>query len=461
MQSIMEYSVVRGLYEWRSQRNLETPPVKVFGDALAAPGESTMLLERLGICSYIPGGAEKRNAHVSIKDGMLFSVMSGLTGPFWGAFAVKLGATDYTLALLSSLPALVSLVAQVPSAVFVERYENRLRPTIVSAAASRAFYLLFAVLILLPIPGPTKALTFVLMFSLMNLPGTMAGIAWTSMMGDMFASSIRGRFFGERNMLCTLVSLLATLVSGPFLDAVPWPANYIVLYVVSFAMVMGSLYYLTKHEDPPLKRDRTSKASGLSAFTRPFADKAFMRFLTAVFAIHMGFHIPASLWTILWVKEMGLPNTWLGAFSMGSGLMSFLTYKAWGHWSEKHGNMKVLVATALAHMPFPLLYAHFRSPYVYLVINLAGGFAGAGMNLSLFNSLLDVSPTDGRPAYIAVYNVAIGLSGVVWPFLGVWMYRAVGMTSALDISTVARVIGMTAAVLLVSEGRRKAAAREF
>jgi hypothetical protein len=42
-----------------------------------------MLLDKLKVCSYITGEAEKRNARISIIDGMLFSVMSGLTGPFW------------------------------------------------------------------------------------------------------------------------------------------------------------------------------------------------------------------------------------------------------------------------------------------------------------------------------------------------------------------------------------------
>ena len=307
-----------------------------------------MLLDRLKICSYMPGGAEKRNARVSMIDGMLFAVMSGLTAPFWGAFAVKLGASDYTLALLSSLPALVSLLAQIPSALIVEKYENRLRPTVLSAAVSRSFYLLFAVLILLPVPGPAKALVFVLMYSLMNLPGTMAGVAWTSMMGDMFTPSLRGRFFGARNMMCTLVTLVATCAAGPLLDAIPWPANYILLYLVSFVTVMGSLYFLTKHEDPPAAAGDRSAAKGLGMFAAALADRGFVRFLGAVFAIHMGFHIPESL-DYPMGQEMSLSNAWLSAFSIASGLMSFLSYRRWdgGRKARKHRDG----ATALAHLP--------------------------------------------------------------------------------------------------------------
>ena len=46
--------------------------------------------------------------------------MAGLTNPFWGAFAVQLGASDYMLGLLTSLPALANLLAQIPAAILVE-----------------------------------------------------------------------------------------------------------------------------------------------------------------------------------------------------------------------------------------------------------------------------------------------------------------------------------------------------
>ena len=43
--------------------------------------------------------------------------------------------------LLTSLPALATLLAQVPSALLVDRYDNRLEPTLKSSLVSRSFYL--------------------------------------------------------------------------------------------------------------------------------------------------------------------------------------------------------------------------------------------------------------------------------------------------------------------------------
>ena len=153
---------------------------------------------------------------------------------------------------------------------------------------------------------------------------------------------------------------------------------------------------------------------------------------------------------------MGLSNAWIGMFSTVSGVTSVLSYRSWGRWSEKYGNAKILAVTALAHIAFPFIYAHFPSPYVYLGINAFGGFMGAGFNLALFNTLLDVSPAAGRPAYVATYNMGLGISGFVWPFLGVFMYERMGMTLALDWCTVLRAAGMIAATLVLLRGRMNA-----
>lgn len=402
------------------------------------------------MCEYIPDPVERKNAVTSLIDGSLYSVMAGLTTPFWGAFAVKLGASDYLLGLLTSLPALAGLLAQIPSALLIDKFENRLKPTLVASIIHRTFFVAFAFLALVPAPEEIKSWAFVLAFALMNVPATMAGIAWTAMMGEMFTPELRGRIFGERNMICTLVSLVSTMVAGVFLDLVAWPVNYAVLYLVSYGFLLGSWVYLRKLEERPLDpSERKSAPSGLNAIRETLRDLRFVRFLLAVFVIHLGFHFPAALWTILWVKVMGLSNTWLGLFSVGSGVASFLAYKKWGYWSEKWGNPKVLVLTAGAHILFPVVYAHWRSPYVYLGLNVLAGFFGAGFALSLFNGLLDVSPGATRPYYVSLFNVVVGLSSFVWPVAGVWFYKSFGLTPALDLSFAIRVVATAAAAGLL------------
>ena len=57
------------------------------------------------------------------------------------------------------------------------------------------------------------------------------------------------------------------------------------------------------------------------------------------------------------------------------------------------------------------------------------------------------------PAYAAIYNTVLGISGFLWPFLGVWLYREMGIVRALDFSAAVRVIGMAAAAMLLTRRR--------
>ncbi len=410
------------------------------------------LKNRLRLCDYIPDQVERENAINSLIDGALFSVMAGLTNPFWGAFAVQLGASDYMLGLLTSLPALANLLAQIPSAILIDKYHNRLEPILKSALAARSFYLVFAFLAVAPFPSTLKAWIFIICYTLMRFPGTMCDVAWMAMMGELFTPTLRARIFAERNMVSSLVSLLATVVAGKMLDALAWPVNYMVLYIMGYAFVMGSWYYLTRlKENPERNLERKQHAGGLRNFKTVWKDKTFLKFIGAAAVIHIGFHIPAALWTILWVKLMNLSNTWIGMFSTVSGLMSFLTYTRWGRWCEKYGNLKVFLVASGAHILFPLVYGHFRSPYVHLAVNAVGGFFGAGLNLSIFNALLDVSGDVSRPTYAAVYNIVLGISAFIWPVIGVSVYKLFGMTKTLDLTFVVRAVGLLLAAYLLSD----------
>ena len=288
-------------------------------------------LKRLRSYDYIADPVERENAVNSLIDGSLFSVMSGLTQPFWGAFAVQLGASDYMVGLLTSLPALMNLAAQVPSAILIDRYDNRLKPTLRAAFVSRSFLLLFAFLAIVPLPLNVRAWCFILTFAIRSFPENMC-ICVDCMMGRCSVRALEPGYL-LRNMVTTLISLLATIGAGQMLDLVPWPSNFAALYLVGYGFVMGSWYYLTRHKELPLsKEERTNAPAGLKAFTEVRGDRRFMKFVAGLLIIYIGFHFTAALWTILWVKIMGLSNTWLGMFSITSGIMSFLTYKQWEDW---------------------------------------------------------------------------------------------------------------------------------
>jgi MFS family permease len=432
---------------------------------------------------YTSDPTVQANARNSLIDGMLFCVMVGFTNPFFGILAIKLGASDFEIGLLTSLPALLSLLAMIPGAIITGRYRSPLMCVIHYAALHRVWFLVLAALPWIKFPGVSPALVFIIILSLMNFPGSVAGVAWTTLMGDLFPADIRGQVFGERNMLTALVSLLCTLAAGVALARVVYPWNYSLLYVLSFAATMGSLYYLTKLREPrvasaspdpgapvpavpaapaapavtdPARQEGRTVAQAAGAFGRVLRARPFMLFTAGSFLMHIGLNLPASLWTILFVRVLNLSESWLATFATISGAFAMLAYPFWGRLADRHGNRWVFIVCCLAFIPMPFLYTFVRSPYPIILLQIASGVAGSGFGLSIFNLVLEVSPSARRADYVAVFNTAMGLTGFLMPMIGVSFYASAGMPAVFAVSSLIRVAAV-GALMWVSGGRAAAA----
>lgn len=383
----------------------------------------------------------RRNIIYSLLDGMAYTVMVGLTTPFLGVYAVKLGATDFMLGLLSSLPALVAVLSQLPAAFITNSNSQRLPVVLRAAFFHRLGYLLFALIPFLP--GEIRAWTFVLLLAAINFPSVVAGVAWTTMMGEIFSKDIRGRVFGDRNMILAWITMLSTLAAGRWLDLWKFPFNFQSLFVVAFAFLMLSLHLLSKLQEN--KEVSRAKANSFKNFAAVFRHKPFVGFMVSIFIMQLGFSVSAAMWTILYVRILGLSNSWIGAFSIISQAASALSYRWWGRFADRSGNLKVLLISMLLFMPQPVLYGFARgliAPWVILVLSAISGFAGAGFSLTSFNALLEISPEEERPGYIAVYNTINSLPGFLLPLVGVAIYQASSIITVFAIASLIRLIAV-------------------
>lgn len=393
----------------------------------------------------------RTNIKNSLIDGMWYCVMTGLVLPFVGMFAIRLGATDYMVGLLTSLPALLGLLAQLPSAYLAGRARSLQRLTMTAAFMHRIFFLVFAFIPFLPLPGITKAWLFVILYAVANFPGTVCGTAWQAMMGEMFPDSLRGQIFGERNMLTGLVTLVFTALAGWFYDRTnqifPW--NYSIAFGLSFLGLMMSLYYLSKlREQRPASvcQRSATPGAGWERVRAVFNHRPFMLFTAGMLVFHFGLHLPAAVFTILWVKLLRLPEGWIGNFSVVNGLAAVLVYRWLGRVADRRGNGFILFLSLAGFAALPVLYAYAANPYLISLLQVLGGFAGAAFNLGLFNLLLETAPAATRADYIAVFNFLMGLSGFVLPMLGVALLNATSVPVVMVASSLLR----AAAVLWLS-----------
>lgn len=398
--------------------------------------------------TYFTGDPVTReNVINNIWDGAWYSVMVGLTSSFMGVYALALGASDTMLGWLSSLPALAALLSQVPAAIITERQPNRLRISVPFGLAFRFGYLLFAFIPFLPLAPIYQAWIFILLLSLINLPGTISGVAWSAMMGDIFPSTLRGRIFGDRNMLLGIVQVIFTLMAGPLLDHLPYPGNFILIFVLSFACLMRSTWYQTKIVERPNLEQVSSSATGKGASRwggarAALGDRTYLYFMLALFIVHLGFNVSAAMWTILYVRVLGISKTFIGNLSVIGQLASVASYRWWGRFADRCGHRFVLFLTIMGFAPQPWLYNFVHVAWPLIPLTMLSGFMGAGFNLILFNALLDMAPNEEvRPSYIALFNTAMGVTGFVAPMIGIFLYQTYSMNLVFNLATLLRLAG--------------------
>lgn len=395
------------------------------------------------------------NARINIRHGILQSLAASIFQPFTGIFAINLGASNTQIALLSSLPALMSLVSMIPGALFLRRFSQKKRITAGLFLGNRVFMLFVALVPLFS--RDARAAWLVVLIGLMNLPGAVANIAWQSLMGDMFLPSERGDVFARRNQWSTLVGFAPTILAGWLLDIIRFPIGYQIMFAGAFILALAEVaVFMRLHEDGLPAVPDESPMAALPARRRIAAEldtilssHLYLRYNLCSFLFHFGWQMGWPLFTIYQVKYLGANNTWTAWFSVTSGIASFATYRWWGRYADRVGNMRGLVFATLGMAINPVFYAVSNKLWMIALFNLSMGFFVAGTVLLLFNSLLEVAPRAHRTRFIAYNNTLIQLSASTAPFIGNLFNDWLGIKGALLVTAGMRMVGTIAFALMV------------
>ena len=81
------------------------------------------------------------NTKVNIICGICATVALNLVNPYFAKFAERLGATDYQIGYLTSLPHFVSIFAFIPGAILIENNRDKKKITGSMMLIHKFFYL--------------------------------------------------------------------------------------------------------------------------------------------------------------------------------------------------------------------------------------------------------------------------------------------------------------------------------
>jgi MFS family permease len=411
---------------------------------------------------YTPADSlEGQNVRYLYSETAWFGVINGISLTFVSVFALRLGATTQQVGWLAALPALVNVFWLVPAARIIERQRHRIPIILWTCLFQRLGYLVMALMPLLVADYQVQAL--IVINTLITLPTAVVSTAITALIPDLTTAERRGQVVSTRWLILSVVATAAALIGGSFLDLVPVPLNYQILFGVAALLSLLSLRHLRRIRVPDAVITRQlvqpkqrvewgwmslmqSAAGSLRQSVRRSqasirTHRDYVYFTAASFVLHCGLFLPAALWSVIRVRDLQATDTWIGLIAVVIDAATIGGYFFWGKMSARWGDRSVLIITSLGVALYALVTALVPSIEWMLLTSIVGGLSWSGCNLALFNGLLNVCPARQRASYIAGYTALMNVSAFAMPLLGASLSDLAGIRTAFLVATVVRLAG--------------------
>lgn len=375
------------------------------------------------------------NEKMSIYHGMASAVAQNTSNSYIPIFAMTiLGATNYQVGLISSLPPLITLLMTLPAAILLNRAFEQKRLVAFSVLAARFVFLLIAFISY--IPGSFGSWLLLGLIAAMSVPNTMAIMGWQSFIGNIIEETRRAQFFSDRNRLLTVVGLFVTLTIGIVMkDMTANRIAYQILFMFTFVVGVVELYFLLRHDEPARELNVEKKRAMDWSI---FKNNKYVLFLIVALVFNFGWQMAWGVFNIYNVRYAEATIFWISMFNVANMIAQIFSFSLWRKWSQKYGNMSVFVWVAFGMSTAPLLMVLSTNLYYLVAMSFLSGLFVSGTVLILFNLLLENSPQEVRTYCITTYNVLLAVIAFSSPQIGIWLLETYSMETAMYLSTAVR-----------------------
>jgi hypothetical protein len=398
---------------------------------------------RLGLAGRLrPSSPEARNERALYGEAIFQSISNAGALSFVSVFLVRLGAPSWLVGVYTSIPALMMILFALPGATYVQRQ----RSLVATVNRTRLLFRTgIGSLALLPfLPGQVAAYALTAVRGLTAIPDAALVVAETTLYGQMATPKRRTRMLSTRSAILGLFSAAVGFLAGQWLDATPFPLNYQLLFATAFLSGLGSVWALS--------HIRLSETASEMARRKPRLRLAemvplirgapsFARFLGAAFLFRLGMSLPSAVYPIFRVRVLGASDAWIGIlFTLERGL-SVISYLVLSRLVARERIRRWLWLGCVGMAFYPLTMSLARTPEMLLLPEVIIGLVSPAMNLFLTDTLLRVSPEDGRPAFVAANSLLSSLTGFAMPMLGTVLGDTLGIGVALWTAASLRFVG--------------------
>lgn len=385
----------------------------------------------------------RRNVLTCNTNGVVAALAANMVNPFLGLFALRLGASNAQIGLLSALPAAFSLMCAIPGGRLLDRAAHKQRLTFVLVVAARGFFVVYALAPLFR--GPLGPWFLVAAFGVTNLPGSLANVAFQSLLAEVLPARGRATALAQRARLVSLAGILPLLVTGRLLDRLAFPIGYQLVFCGAFLVGLVEAWLILGLVELDGQGAPGAQAAGAvrrgATVAEVLGHREFAGYTFAAFILHLGWSMGGPLFTRYRVSVMGANASWLSLYAVVESLAAMSAAVLWARLGERRGYRRVLWWSAAAVAGNVWTLALIRALPLGVITSMWSGIFNTGTNLMMFNTLLEIAPPDRRATYVAYYTSAANLAALFGPMIAVMIMERLGIREALFVAGCIRVAG--------------------
>lgn len=399
---------------------------------------------------WLPLGKEvqARNVRAVLIDGIGVGI-SAAAAPYLPVFLTRLGADNFAIGLLTSMPALAGLLFAVPLGHFLAR-----RPNIVPWYSLSRFMVVLCYTLTGLAPFLTTnyaVLMILLIWALATIPQTIVNVAFTVVMAGVAGPEGRFYLMSRRWSSLGITSAVVVAVAGIVLDRIVFPLNFQIVFIVLSMGGLLSLAFSRRIALPPQKAppraQEPSRVARLYGWFRVMrGHPKFVETVGSQFVYRFGLAFAIPLFPLYYVRELNASDQQIGFIATVSGAVLMGAYFMWARVTKKRGVRFALLTTTLTLAFYPIVMAFTQEVAFVIVLAGVASIFAAGIDLVLFDMVVSSYPQEQAATFVGIQQMTVYIATFVAPLVATTLATTIGIPQALIIAGLIRLIGFGAFV---------------
>jgi hypothetical protein len=391
-----------------------------------------------------PGAQPEGNERVRLVQANSRNLVAASFGPafltaattFNAVYAVRLGASNAEIGLLSAAPCLVQVLLAIPVASHLQRLPDLVRFVVTRGILSNR--LIYLSLVVVPlVPPEFRAPLLVALLVATAIPSTVTAVGLNAVIADAVPNDRRALVISRRAIVSSVTTLAVVTIAGRWLDSTAFPTNYQILYLIAGAFGLTSVWFYARVRlaGAPSRQGAGAVAprlmNPLAMLRAARGQTGFVRLTLDTLLFSAGTWLAGPLYALLYIRELGATDGFFGILAAIGCASGAVAYYLWQRGIARWGDSRVLIATVIASGVVPVIVGLSPSLAFIPIASLVAGLTNPGVAISQSTTLLRVCPEGQRPTFLAIWTVVMNVGAFIAPMLSVAAAGAVGYRPVL------------------------------